>query len=115
MNNHPTQVNKDGTLRPMYPNASHFTSWPYVGSFKVGGQDGDLYYNTQPSTGDLLIGFQTSEEGGDYLSPHLEGNALSKYYVQESKTGHGDRLRGIHFLYVKVCEHIGIQPTYTER
>jgi hypothetical protein len=105
MNNHPTQINEDGTWRPLFPNASHFSEWPYVGTATVEKQQGDLYYNFVSESGNLLIGFQTSAVDGDYLSPHIDGKALRK--LDTMTEDYAD-------IYLRVCQHAGIPPTYTE-
>ena len=109
---HPSQLNSDGSLRPIWPGASHFRNWHYS-PFIFNGKPADLYFwmNTGKeyvAFQDLLIGIQTSEEDGDYSSPFIEdNNALHPLYIN-------DRRNDVMAAYLIACITLGITPSFGE-
>ncbi len=87
---HPSHFGVDGIcLLPMWPHSGHFRDWNYR-PFVVDGELVDLYFDftNQPRDvdgvldyeGDLAMGIQLSEEGGDYISVSIDGTKLLGIY-----------------------------------
>ena len=96
-----SQIDEDGLLLPKWPHASHFRKWEYS-PLEVEGKEVDLYWTL--NKGDLLIGIQTSDEDGNYMSPHIcTDNTLHSSYKDRP-----DVVRA----YKIACKDLEIEPKF---